>query len=68
MLPEDTKEWRAAALEHIQQTQVKDHFHTAQPSDKPTPYTDELFNKATIQWLVGTDQVSDAHTITILVW
>ena len=71
MLPEDTKERRAAALEHIWQTEVEDYFHTAQPSDKPlplTPYTDELFKEAAVKWLVGTDQVSDARLITILVW
>jgi len=72
MLPEDTKEWRAAALERLQQTKVEDHFHTAQPSDKPpppTPYTDELFKEAAIQWLVETDQVSNWFKFsTILIW
>lgn len=62
MLPEDTKERRAATLERLRQTEVQDHFRTAQPSDKPpppTPYTDELFKEAAIQWLVETDQVSN---------
>ena len=72
MLPEDTKERRAAALERLRQTEVEDHFRTAQPSDKPpppSPYTDELFKKAAIQWLVETDQVSNWFKISaIFVW
>ena len=71
MLPEDTKERRAAALERLRQTEVEDHFRTAQQSDKPlpsTPYTNELFKEAAIQWLVETDQVSNWFKIsTILV-
>ena len=69
MLPEDSKEWRAAALEHLRQTEVKDHFRTAQPSDKPpppSPYTDELFKEAAIQWLIETDQVSDWFKISTM--
>jgi len=63
MLPEHTKERRAAALELLRQTEVEDHFQTAQPGDKPpppSPYTDDLFKEAVIQWLIETDQVSDA--------
>ena len=62
MLPEDSKERRAAALERLRQTEVEDHYRAAQPSDKPlppSPYTDEYFKEAAIQWLVETDQVSD---------
>jgi hypothetical protein len=71
MLPQDTKERRAAALERLQQTEVEDHFRTAQPGDKPpppSPYTDELFKEVAIEWLIETDQVSSwFKIITILV-
>jgi len=59
---EDSKERCAATFERLRQTGVEDHFRAAQPSDKPpplSPYTDELFKEAAIQWLVETDQVSD---------
>jgi len=71
MLPEDTKERRAAALERLRQTKVEDHFRTVQLGDKPpppTPYTDELFKEAAIEWLIETHQVSNWFQIsTILV-
>jgi hypothetical protein len=71
MLPEHTKERRAAALELLlRQTEVDDHFRKAQPDDKPqppSPYTDELFKEAAIQWLVETDQVSDTFQYTTIV-
>jgi hypothetical protein len=58
MLPEDTKQRRAAFLESLRQTNVTDHFMEAQPEERVPPYTDELFKEAAIQWLVETDQVS----------
>jgi hypothetical protein len=58
MLPEDAKARRKEALEKlIEQTQVNDHFHPMMPDDKPTPYSDEAFKEAAIQWLIETDQV-----------
>jgi hypothetical protein len=59
MLPEDAKARRKAALEKVmEQTQVDDHFRPMKPEDKPTPYSDEVFKQAAIQWLIETDQVS----------
>lgn len=59
MLPEDTKERRQALAEQtLRQSAVDDHFKPATPEDKPTPYSDELFKEAAIQWLIETNQVS----------
>ena len=35
-----------------------DFFKPATPEDKPTPYSDELFKEAAIEWLIETNQVS----------
>ena len=67
MLPDDAQEQRAAHHLKLQQTQVNDHFPTAQPEDKPPPYTDELFKEATIEWLIQTDQVSSSIIKTVFV-
>ena len=58
MLPEDTKERRAALLESLRQTNVTEHFAKAQPEEGPPPYSDDLFKEAAIQWLIETDQVT----------
>jgi hypothetical protein len=59
MLPEDTKERRQALADQtLQQSAVDDHFKPATPEDKPTPYSDELFKEAAIEWLIETNQVS----------
>lgn len=58
MLAEDSKERRKAVADEIlKQTSVDDHFKKAAPEDKPTPYTDELFKEAAIEWLIETNQV-----------
>jgi len=57
MLPEDSKARRDAAAEKLKQSQVDDHFTVIPEEEKPTPYTDELFKEAAIQWLIETDQV-----------
>jgi len=41
----------------LKQSQVDDHFTVIPEEEKPTPYTDELFKEAAIQWLIETDQV-----------
>ena len=58
MLPEDSKARRAALLESLRQTNVTKHFSEAKPEDKPSPYSDELFRQAAVQYLIETDQVS----------
>jgi len=60
MLPKDTLARRQAAVDEaarVQQGRVDHHFETAKPEDKPTPYSDELFHQAAIEWLIQTDQV-----------
>ena len=57
MLPEDSKARRNALLESLRQTNVTEHF-AEKPEDKPSPYSDELFKQAAIQYLIETDQVS----------
>ena len=58
MLPEDTRERRAALLESLRQTNVTEHFAETQPEERPAPYSDDLFKEAAIQWLIETDQVT----------
>ena len=58
MLPEDSANRKAAALEaaaKLQQGQVDEHFETVKPGDKPIPYSDTAFREAAIQWLIQTD-------------
>ena len=58
MLTDDAKARRQDALEKaLEQTQVDNHFHLVKPEDKPEPYSDNIFKKAAIQWLIETDQV-----------
>ena len=58
MLPEDSKAHHAALLESLRQTNVTEHFSEAKPKDKPSPYSNELFQQAAVQYLIETDQVS----------
>ena len=58
MLPEDSKAHCAVLLESLHQTNVTKHFSEAKPEDKPSPYSDELFRQAVVQYLIKTDQVS----------
>jgi hypothetical protein len=58
MLPEDSKARRAALLESLRQTNITEHFSEAKPENKPSPYSDDLFRQAAIQFLIETDQVS----------
>lgn len=58
MLPGDSKERRAVLAEELVQTSVDDHFKPATPEDKPTPYSDDLFKQAALEWLIGTNQVN----------
>ena len=58
MLPEDSKACCTALLESLRQTNVTEHFFEAKPEDKPSPYSDELFRQAAVQYLIETDQVS----------
>lgn len=63
MLPEDSANRKAAALEATSKTQqgrVDEHFETIKPGDKPIPYSDTLFQDFAIQWLIQTDQVSSS--------
>jgi hypothetical protein len=64
MLPEDTKARRAQVLEeHLQQTNVNDHFKPAPKEEKPEPFSDELFKQAAIEWLIETNQVRWKHNL-----
>ena len=59
MLPKCSRERRLKAVERAQadQTQVNSHFGPTPPKqEKQSPYSDELFNEAAIQWLIETDQ------------
>jgi len=58
MLPEDSRARCTALLESLCQTNVTEHFAEAKPEDKPSPYSDELFQQAAVQYLIETDQVS----------
>ena len=58
MLPEDSKAHHTALLESLCQTNITKHFSEAKPEDKPSPYSDELFWQAAVQYLIKTDQVS----------
>ncbi|PPQ87326.1 hypothetical protein CVT26_004408, partial [Gymnopilus dilepis] len=55
-LPCDTKKKCEETAEQLVQTSVNDHFQTVSSEDKPTPYTDETFKQAAIEWLIETNQ------------
>ncbi|KAF9456062.1 hypothetical protein BDZ94DRAFT_1178523, partial [Collybia nuda] len=58
MLPEDARARKlaTAAQSRTEQTHVDTHFPTLKPEDKPTPYSDEVFQEAALRWLIETDQ------------
>ncbi|KAI9440271.1 hypothetical protein F5148DRAFT_989071 [Russula earlei] len=59
MLPKDAKTRHKEALDKVmEQSQVNDHFHPMNPDDRPTPYSDEVFKEAALQWLIKTDQIT----------
>jgi hypothetical protein len=64
MLPKDTKNRRHATMKDTQQ-RLDPHLEEKPPRERVITYTDDLFREAAIQWLVSTDQVSEALTITI---
>ena len=55
MLPGDVKA-RKEKAEHAQQT-INAHLTERKLAEQVVPYSDKQFKKATIQWLVSTDQV-----------
>jgi hypothetical protein len=57
MLPEDSKACHDAAAETLKQSQVDDDFTVIPEEEKPMPYSDEVFKKVAIQWLIETDQI-----------
>lgn len=63
MLPDDAKHRKAKTKETLRQSAVDDHFAQAKPEEKPVPYSDELFQKAAIEWLIETDQVRTKFSI-----
>ncbi len=57
MLPDDRKELKAAKTESEQQTRLDPHLKEREKKEVVIPYTDELFQEVSIEWLVATDQV-----------
>ena len=63
MLPKDCKQRKeSAAAAAVQQTRLDSHLQPVVAKPKPTPYSDQLFHEAAIQWLVNTDQVGHVQT------
>jgi hypothetical protein len=56
MLPGDVKA-RKAKTERAQQT-INAHLTEQKLAERVVPYSDKLFKKTAIEWLVATDQVS----------
>ena len=59
MLPKDAKSRRHAATMETQR-RLDPHLKEMPKKEIVIPYTDELFCEVAIEWLVSTDQVSDA--------
>lgn len=57
MLPNDASARRKSLADELLQTSVDDHFKPATTEEKPTPYSDEIFKEAAIEWLIETNQV-----------
>ncbi|TFY77607.1 hypothetical protein EWM64_g6405 [Hericium alpestre] len=53
-LPGDIRERKARITET--QTQLDPHLQNIPPTERVTPYSDKLFRKAAIEWLIATDQ------------
>lgn len=63
MLPKDTRRHRdtAAAAAAGEQTRLNSHLRELPPKERVIPYTDDLFHRAAMAWLVSTDQVSGLY-------
>ncbi|KAK0488219.1 hypothetical protein EDD18DRAFT_1081830, partial [Armillaria luteobubalina] len=59
MLPDNCKEQKAAKVSE-QQTRLDSHLRECEKKEVILPYTDELFEEVTVEWLVATDQPIDA--------
>ena len=55
MLPSDITAWKKQ--EESKQGQIEAHLFKKQATETVVPYSDELFQAAAVQWLVGTEQV-----------
>ena len=55
MLPGDVKA-RKKKAEHAQQA-IDSHLIERKLAERVVPYSDKLFKKAAVEWLVATDQV-----------
>jgi hypothetical protein len=64
MLPGDVKA-RKAKAEKRQQT-IDAHLTEHKVAEQVVPYSDKLFKKAAIEWLVATDQVWAAQLSFVL--
>ena len=63
-LPGDIKKWKAAVEEA---TRMLDHdLREKKLSERVIPYSDKLFRRAAIEWLVVTDQVRNSFLQLIL--
>ena len=62
MLPKDAKTRHQETMRDTQQ-HLDPHLEEIAPRARVTPYTDDLFRDATIEWLVSTDQVTEALII-----
>ncbi|PBK88170.1 hypothetical protein ARMGADRAFT_937696, partial [Armillaria gallica] len=60
MLPDDHKELKAVKTESEWQTHLDPHLKECEKKGFVLPYTDELFQEVSIEWLVATDQPIDA--------
>ncbi|KAG2067667.1 hypothetical protein BDR04DRAFT_1026739, partial [Suillus decipiens] len=57
MLPQDVKECiMTATVVNVQQTSLDGHLQEIPPNKVVIPYTDTLFHKAAIEWLISTSQ------------
>jgi hypothetical protein len=65
MLPGDVKA-RKVKAERAQQT-INSHLIERKLAERVLPYSDKLFKKAAIEWLVTTDQVSLRHPLMQIV-
>ena len=57
MLPKDCRECKEKASGSQKQSQLDSHFQPTLVKEIVTPYSDNLFCNATIEWLINTDQV-----------
>ena len=60
-LPKHVAKLKADAQSVGHQTSMTDHYKPAEPTERVTPYSDDLFKQAALEWLVQTDQVSRLH-------